>query len=141
MRTATAIRDGDDIKNAVNEVTGGEDADPQGTPLSIANTVGMDIASALQATSPANGAGLRHTHGTTAPDTTPTGVPEALRVVMNDRIGHTWAEIVGETQKMRIATSATDTNEVDVASIAGMALVSSQTPTGQARPTWMRLKP
>ena len=130
LEAVTEIRDGDDIKNAVNEVTGGEEADPQGSPRSIANSVGMDIASALQATSPTNGAGLRHTHGTTAP--VEADVPEALRVVMNDRVGMTWAEIVGETQKMRIATSATDTNEVDVASIAGMALVSSQTLTDRS---------
>lgn len=130
VKAATAIRDGDDIKNAVNEVTGGADADPQGTPLSIANAVGMDIASALQATSPTNGAGLRHTHGTVAP--VAADVPEALRVEMNDRVGMTWAEIVGETQKMRIATSATDTDEVDLASISGMALVSSQTPTDRS---------
>ena len=126
---ATAIRDGDDIKNAVNEVTGGEDADPQGTPRSVANAVGMDIAMALQATSPTDGSGLRHTHGQTAPADT---VAAALKVEMNDRVGMTWAEIVGETQKMRIATSATDTNEVDVASIAGMALVSTQTATDRA---------
>ena len=130
VEDATAIRDGDDIKNAVNEVTGGEDADPQGTARSIANAVGMDIAGALQPTSPADGSGLRQVHGTTAP--VAADVPEALRVEMNDRVGMTWAEIVGETQKMRIATSGTDTNEVDAASIAGMALVSTQTATDRS---------
>ena len=126
VEDATAIRDGDDIKNAVNEVTGGEDADPQGTARSIANSVGMDIAGALQPTSPADGSGLREIHGQTAPADT---IEDALKVEMNDRVGMTWAEIVGETQKMRIATTATDTNEVDAASIAGMALASVQTVT------------
>ena len=41
-------------------------------------------------------------------------------VRMDDHTGKTWAEIVGETSKMRIATSDTDTDEVEVASIAGM---------------------
>ena len=129
LEDATAIRDGDAIKMAVAAVTGGEDADPQGTPLSIANMVGMDIASALQATSPTNGAGLRHTHTTTGPVA---DIAAALKLEKNDRVGMTWAKIVGETQKMRIATSGTDTNEVDAASISGMALVSAQTATDRS---------
>ena len=41
---------------------------------------------------------------------------------MNDHQGHTWAEIVGAANvaKMRIAATDTTTEEVDVASIAGM---------------------
>ena len=41
-------------------------------------------------------------------------------VRMDNHTGKTWAEIVGETSKMRIATDDTTTSEVDVASIAGM---------------------
>ena len=126
LEDATEIRDGDAIADAVALVTGGEDADPQGTPLSIANMVGMDIAAALQATSPTDGSGLRHTHVTDAPADT---IAAALKLEMNDRVGMTWAEIVGDTQKMRIANTATDTNEVDAASIAGMTITSTQTAT------------
>ena len=129
IEDTTAIRDGDAIKDAVAEVTGGEDADPQGTPRSIATSVGMDIAAALQATSPTDGGGLRHTHGTTPPAAE---IADALKVEMNDRVGMTWKEITGATMKMRIATSGTDTDEVYVSSIAGMSLVSSQTATDRS---------
>ena len=126
VKAATDIRDGDPIKNAVAEVTGGEDADPQGTPRSIANIVGMDIAMALLPTSVIDGTGTRHTHGTASPADT---VADELKVEMDDRVGQTWAEIVGETTKMRIATSGTDTNEVDAASVDGMTLTSAATVT------------
>ena len=127
LEDATAIRDGDAIKDAVAEVTGGADADSQGTPLSIANMVGMDIAMALLPNADGGGTGVTHTANTVdEPDDT---VMDALKVEMDDRVGHTWAEIVGVTTKMRIAKSQTETNEVDAASIAGMTLTSSRTAT------------
>ena len=129
LEDATAVRDGDAIKDAVAEVTGGEDADPQGTPRSIANAVGMDIAMALLPTAANDGSGTRHTHGTTAPADT---IADELKVEMDDRVGMTWAEIVGDTMKMRIATSGTDTDEVDAASIAGMSIGSSATVTDRS---------
>ena len=48
----------------------------------------------------------------------------ASLVKMDDHQGKTWAEIVGaaNVSKMRIATGADDTDEVDAASFAGMAL-------------------
>ena len=130
LEDATAIRDGDAIKAAVAEVTGGEDADPQGTPRSIANSVGMDIAMALLPAGANDGDGTRVTHGgTNGPEDT---IADGLKVEMDDRVGHTWAEIVGETTKMRIANTAQDTNEVDAASIAGMTLASAATETDRS---------
>ena len=129
IEAAKASRDDQALADAVAEVTGGEDADPQGTPRSIANKVGMDIAMALLPTSSTDGGGMRHTHGTTAPAGT---IADALKVEGHDRVGLTWAERVGNTQKMRIATSSTNTNEVDASSIAGMILVSAATVTDRA---------
>ena len=117
-------RDGDALKASVDAVTGGEDEDPQGTPRSIANAVGMDIAMALLPT--ATGGGIRVTHGDVAPADT---IADELKVEMDDRVGMTWAEIIGDTTKMRIATSGTDTNEVDAASVDGMTLTSQATET------------
>ena len=125
LEDATAISDGDAIADAVAEVTGDEDADPQGTPRDIANSVGMDIAMALLPTAENDGSGVRHTNSALAPAGT---IAEELKVEMDDRVGHTWAEIV-DTTKMRIATSATDTDVVDAASIAGMSIVSAATAT------------
>ncbi|MCE2520894.1 MAG: hypothetical protein J4G15_14000 [Alphaproteobacteria bacterium] len=115
---------------AVAEVTAEEDAETPVTPRSIANMVGMDIAMALLPTSSTDGSGIRHTDATAAP--VADDVPEELRVEMDDRVGMTWAEIVGDTMKMRIATAADATNEVDAASIAGMSIASGATPTDRS---------
>ena len=46
---------------------------------------------------------------------------------MDDHQGKTWAEIVGETMKKRIAGTGDTTTEVDAASVDGMTLTSGQT--------------
>ena len=122
LEDATAIRDGDAIKMAVAAVTGGEDADPQGTPLSIANVVGMDIAAALQPASATDGGGLRHTHGQTAP--TDTTDPLMSRVVMNDRVGMKWADIAGVDRMERVGTENT---VASLGSVAGMTAADIDT--------------
>ena len=124
VMTAENSRDDDDLAAAVDEVTGGDDADPQGTPRDVANEVGMDIAMALLPTG--TGGGTRVTAGTTAPEDT---IADELKVELHDRTGMTWKDIVGATMKMRIATSATDTNEVYVSSVKGMTLTSTATVT------------
>ena len=124
LEVATESRDSDDLKAAVDAVTGGDDADPQGTPTDRAEAVAMAVGEALGGM--ATDAGIAR--GTTT-DTEPDAADVMNVVRMDDHQGKTWAEIVGETTKMRIATSGMDTNEVDAASIAGMTLTSTQTAT------------
>ena len=124
LKAATDIHDGDIVNDAVDGVTGGEDADPPGTARSIANKVGMDIAMALLPN--ADGGGARLMADEEMAPVEEDEVPEALMVMMDDRVGMTWAEIVGDTVKMRIAKDADNTNEVDAASIAGMTLASTR---------------
>ena len=47
LEAATESRDSDDLKAAVDAVTGGDDADPQGTPGSRAKAVAMAVGEAL----------------------------------------------------------------------------------------------
>ena len=129
VKAATDARESDALKAAVDAVTGGEDADPQGTPLSIANSVGMDIAMALLPN--AAGGGMRVMHGAMAPDADDVAEDE-FKFEDDDRVGETWAEIVGDTVKMRIATGTSNTDEVDAASIAGMTLATGQAATTEA---------
>ncbi len=114
LEAAEDVRDNEMLAAAVEEVTGDEDADPQGTPRSIANAVGMDIAMALLPTSSTNGGGVRHTHDTTAP--VEANVPKALRFVMYDRVGQTYAEITGADRMERLGT---DNTLIALGSIAG----------------------
>ena len=128
LEDATAIRDGDDIANAVVEVEG---ADGDKTSRDVANAVGMNIGMALQPMGANDGSGMRapHTATGTEPPADFTSAADALKFEMDDRVGHTWAEIVGETTKMRITRAANTTVEVDAASIAGMTLASNQDAT------------
>ena len=125
VKAATDARESDALKAAVDAVTGGKDADPQGTPLSIANSVGMDIAMALLPTEA--GGGMRVMHDATMGP--PDAIADELKFEDDDRVGETWAQIVGDTTKMRIATAPADTDEVDAASIAGMTLATTQAAT------------
>lgn len=113
VEAATKVRDGTTIKNAVTEVTGGPQG--KGTPRSIANSVGADIAAAL-ATGTTRG-GTRIAYGATAP--VAADVPAALRHTTDDHKGMTWAMIVGE-DKVMMERLGTGNTEVPVGSIAGM---------------------
>ena len=113
LKTATDIRDGRDLERAVEAVTGGPTADPQGTPRSIADTVGMSIASGLLPG--ASDGRTRGEHGTAAPGT----IDMDHKVELNDGKGHTWAEIVGE-DNLKTMPIGTNREPVKVASIAGM---------------------
>ena len=91
VKAATAVRDGTALKMAVDAVTGGEDEDPQGTPRSIANAVGMDISMALLPNT--TGGGTQVTHD----DEAPAGeIADELKFETHDHIGMTWAMIVGD---------------------------------------------
>ena len=117
---AKAARDGTMLKNAVAEVEG---SNKKGTPRSIANMVGSDIAAALA--TGATRVGTRIAYGTDAPAAT---VPAALKHVANDAQGMTWAMIVGEDDIMKMRLGTIDTTgaltagneEVSVASLEGM---------------------
>ena len=119
VATAKTAAVGMDLKTAVEMVTG-SDPEAEGYPTmsdSYGEDVAADIGSAIMAAGANdNGRGTRAPHSNAAP----TGDAAMNAVTMNDHRGMTWAEIVGTTTKMRIATSGTDTDEVDVASIAGM---------------------
>ena len=116
LKTATDHRDGDPLTMAV-EMVKGADPEAEGYPMTPADhgkAVAMAIGQALGGESTDAGIG---TIGTAVP------ASEIMNeVAMNDRQGHTWAEIVGAAKisKLRIADGADSTEEVDVASIAGM---------------------
>ena len=116
LEAATESRDSDDLSDAVDEVTGGENADPPGTPDSKAKDVAMAVGEALGGETAAAGI-ARGTIANLAADIP--GMDDA-NVDEDNHSGTTWMDIVGATKKMRIATSATDTNEVYVSSISGM---------------------
>ncbi len=92
IEAAEAILDGDALAGYVDAVTGGEDADPMGTPASVGKGVAMAIAMALGPTSNTDGTGTRVTPGTTAP---PEGVEDENKLVTDDHKGKTWEMIVG----------------------------------------------
>ena len=125
VKAATDARDSDALKAAVDAVTDGEDADTPRTPLSIANSVGMNIAMALLPD--AAGGEMRVMHGAMAPADTD-NVADELKFEDDDRVGMKWTQIA-ETTKMRIATPGTTTSEVDAASIAGMTLATERVAT------------
>ncbi len=102
-----AIRDGTDLEDYVAAVKGNNG---KGTTRDIADKVGEAIATALVAP----------TQGNTAP---PDAVAAKLKVVMDDAMGMTWAEMVGEDNLMTLPIG-TDRAPVKVASIAGRTLNS-----------------
>ena len=96
---------------AVKNPTGATPAvDPAKTPKDAGEAVATAIRNAIDATGDI---------GTTAVPTTPVATTDVV-MTMENRQGKTWAMIVGDVMKMRIATTATDTDEVDVASVTGM---------------------
>ena len=105
-----AISTGVDLEAAVAAVegTGGK-----GTPRSIANAVGTDIAAAL-----AQGAAARRPHGATPPAAT---IAAEHKLVMDNSRGMTWEEIVTGGGGNVVSMPIGDSNAgVKVASIAGM---------------------
>ena len=110
---------------AVARVTGGEDADPQGTPRSIANSVGGDIAAALAAN--AAGGGERVSHVNTDQTTVLADIDDALKEELEDRVGHTFAELFAGDLVDRRIVSGTATVAVKAKSVAGMTLTNGQT--------------
>ena len=138
------------LASYVNMVTGGADADPQGTPTSIGEAVAKAVAVALgpkvpeggDSTATADGAGYRVVHDTdstieapsgTRGTTNPVAKANKYEAMSGDPDSMTWEQIVGSdnVMKMRIATAADDTDEVDAASFAGMPLsaITASPPT------------
>ena len=144
IKAAEAIRDGKALAGYVDKVTGGKDADPQGTPASIAKAVAMAVSKALEPTSSADGTGMRVSFGTAIPteanDDTVIGalrdfdntsddynpVAKANKLAKDNHLGKTWKMIVGE-DKVTMKRVGTNNAEVQVASIAGMAAATSLT--------------
>ncbi len=122
IEAATKVRDGTALRNAVAEVEG---TNKKGTPRSVANTVGEDIAGALahHATNPRTG-----TRTPAHAAAVGTGIADALKHEANDAQGMTWAMIAGEDNVMKMRLGAITSGalvagngELSVASIAGMA--------------------
>ncbi len=86
---------GDALSDAVDEVTGGKDMDPQGSPRSVANDVGMAIASALARSNTGGGTRVTLVPDVSAPPDI-SSVPSSLKLKTDDHKGMTWAQIVGE---------------------------------------------
>ena len=115
LEEATKSNNREDLKDAVEAVTGGEDADPQGTAASNAKAVAEAIGEALGGMTLA-AALPRGTIATALPDAAVTN-----EVSKNNSRGMTWAQIVGEDNVKMMRLGAANTN-VSVASIAGMDL-------------------
>ena len=106
VEKATDERDGEPLEDAVAMVEGDDEDEPRSAD-DIGKDVAMDVGGALM---PAEGGarGERAPHipvlDNIAP---PPGDKTAVR--MDNHTGKTWAEIVGETSKMRIARTGTTT--------------------------------
>ena len=138
IKKAAAIRDGRDLDDAVFGVVG---ANGKGTPRSIADAVGMDIAGSVSPGATPNAAG--RARGTHTNDISGTGdgtlnaAAAGHKHQANDAQGKTWAEIAGEdnVMKMRLGAIAADGTHtlgngvLSVASIAGMT-AADVAPTG-----------
>ena len=114
IKAATLSRDRDDLEAAVDAVTGGENADPQGTPASLAKAVAMAVGEALGGMS--TDAAIR---GEIVNEVDNIPAPTVMNVVrMNDSQGKTWAGIVGD--KAMESRVGPDRTAVMIASIDGM---------------------
>ena len=137
IEAAEMVLNGDDLAGYVDMVTGGEDADPMGTPASVAKGVAQAVAMALGPTSNTDGTGTRVTPLTAVPtdattevaalrDTTSGSenpVAKANKFTGDNHMGRTWAEIVGDgVMTVRISNVLTE-----VGSIAGMAAATTIT--------------
>ena len=138
IMAAEEVLGGDELAMYVNMVTGGDAADPMGTPASIGKDVAMAVAMALGPKvtgTGADGAGLRVAHGPAGDAPTDTRntnagsenpVAMANKLETDDHQGMTWAMIAGEDNVMTKRLGA-DNAEVPVASIAGMVAADSIT--------------
>ena len=130
IKAATGIRDGRPLDDAVYAVTGGS----TGTPRSIADVVGMDIAESL---SPGTTVGRTRGLHDTATTNFDAVTNDDLKYSTDDHQGMTWAQIAGEANvmMMRLGTITADgthtagNQELSVASIAGMT-ASAVAPSG-----------
>ena len=119
VKAAKMVRDGTRIRNAATEVTGGPQG--KGTPRSVANSVGMDIAAAL-AVGAARG-GTRIVYGAPAPAP---AVAAAHKFETDNHQGMTWGMIVGEDNVRKERLGAANALRM-VASVAGMTAADVDT--------------
>ena len=140
VEDATDARDGRALKSYVDLVTGGDDADPQGTPASLAKTVAEAVGEALggmttDAGIPVSGSGNGLVLGSTTnnistdaadiPVTTGANAVKGVTSGSNSK-GMTWAMIVGDdvmTKPLGTITGGTFTAGnagLKVASLTGM---------------------
>ncbi len=142
IEAAEMVLNGNALAGYVDMVTGGEDADPMGTPESVAKKVAMDVAMALGPRSNLDGTGTRVSFGIAMPtednndtvigalrefDSTSADhnpVAKANKLDTDNHMGKTWAMIVGEDEVM-MKRLGTANAEVPVASIAGMVAADS----------------
>ena len=114
IEAAEGVLNGDDLMMYVDMVTGGEDADPMGTPASVGKDVAMALAGAL---GPADrAASSRVHHGALSPGM---DIAAANKHMYDDAEGMTWEMIVGADNVMMMRLGAMNA-EVQAASIAGM---------------------
>ena len=120
VEAATDARDSTDLSNAVDMVTGGEDADPQGTPASLAKAVADAIHTALTTDAPPDAVTDFKVVQAIIDDTDAT----TGEVMMgdSDAQGMTWAQIAGSgLVNMRIAAGASAASRAVMAkSVDGM---------------------
>ena len=116
IEAAEEVLGGDALAGYVDMVTGGDDADPMGTPTSVAKGVAEAVAMALLPTASDNGAAARAPLGTTAPAAT---VDDANKLETDDHKGMTWEMIVGADNVMSERVG-TDNAARKLASVTGM---------------------
>lgn len=155
IKAAEMVLNGDALAGYVDMVTGGEDADPMGTPESVAKKVAMAVAMALGPTSNLDGTGTRVIFEAAIPTDTTTAVSsrrdvsdsasatynpvaKANKLTTDNHMGKTWAMIVGEDNltMMRLGTISADgathtpgNGVLSVASLEGMT-ASDVAPSG-----------
>ena len=139
IEEAEKVLNGDDLKMYVEMVTGDDEDDLKTAAYKgkqVAMAVGMALGPSVAAggSTDANGAGLRVSHGTDLPAAT-IAKANKYSAFSNDPKSMTWKQIVTAADKlvmkMRIATSDTDTDEVDAASFADMlaSAITTDPPT------------
>ena len=155
IEAAEMVLNGNALAGHVDMVTGGEDADPMGTPESVAKKVAMAVAMALGPTSSTDGTGARVFFETAIPTNAtaavssrrnvsdPTSddynpVAKANKLTTDNHMGKTWAMIVGEDNIMmkRLGTLSADgathtpgNGVLSIASLEGMT-ASDVAPSG-----------
>ena len=124
LKAAKGILDAtgaDSLAGYIKVVTGDDEDDPQ-TATDRGKSVADAVMAALKPTASDNGAPVRAPIGTTAPEAS---VDKDNKYEKDDRIGKTWAAIVGaanltKRQVVEGAPTGAATRTADVVSIAGM---------------------